>query len=39
MKFLRPTLIGNVAGGGLLIALLNHAPVAGELGKIGNRTG
>ena len=34
VKFLLPTLIGNVVGGGLLTALLNHAPVAGELGKV-----
>ena len=30
-QFLAPTLIGNVLGGTLLAALLNHAPIAGEL--------
>ena len=30
-KFLVPTLLGNVFGGVVLVALLNHAPVAGEL--------
>jgi formate/nitrite transporter FocA (FNT family) len=30
-KFLAPVLIGNVFGGTALAALLNHAPVAGEL--------
>ena len=31
VKFLAPTLLGNVIGGTLLAALLNHAPVAGTL--------
>ena len=30
-QFLAPTLLGNVLGGTLLAALLNHAPIAGEL--------
>ncbi len=30
-RFLIPTLLGNVAGGTILAALLNHAPLAGEL--------
>ncbi len=30
-QFLAPTLIGNVLGGTMLAALLNHAPIAGEL--------
>ncbi len=29
--FLLPTLLGNAAGGTILAALLNHAPLAGEL--------
>ncbi len=35
MRFLLPTLIGNVVGGCLLTALLNHAPVAGEVAQAG----
>lgn len=31
VHFLIPTLIGNTIGGTSLVALLNHAPVAGEL--------
>jgi len=31
LKFLAPTLIGNIVGGTALAALLNHAPIAGEL--------
>jgi formate/nitrite transporter FocA (FNT family) len=31
MRFLLPTLLGNSLGGTVLAALLNHAPVAGEL--------
>ena len=31
VKFLAPTLLGNVVGGTLLAALLNHAPVADTL--------
>jgi formate/nitrite transporter FocA (FNT family) len=31
--FFLPTLFGNTIGGVLLVALLNHAPVAPELGK------
>ncbi len=34
-QFLAPTLIGNSVGGTLLAALLNHAPIAGELDGIG----
>jgi formate/nitrite transporter FocA (FNT family) len=30
-RFLVPTLLGNAAGGTILAALLNHAPLAGEL--------
>ena len=34
-RFLAPTLLGNAVGGTVLAALLNHAPVAGELdGKV-----
>jgi formate/nitrite transporter FocA (FNT family) len=31
LRFLVPTLIGNIIGGVLLTAILNHAPVAEEL--------
>src|ERR1700709_2202966 len=31
LRFLIPTLIGNVGGGTILAALLNHAPLSGEL--------
>jgi formate/nitrite transporter FocA (FNT family) len=31
VRFLIPTLLGNAAGGTILAALLNHAPLAGEL--------
>jgi formate-nitrite transporter family protein len=31
LRFLVPTLLGNAAGGTILAALLNHAPLAGEL--------
>lgn len=31
LRFLLPTLLGNAAGGTILAALLNHAPLAGEL--------
>ena len=31
IRFLLPTLLGNAAGGTILAALLNHAPLAGEL--------
>ena len=31
VRFLAPTLLGNVIGGTALAALLNHAPIAGEL--------
>ena len=34
-SFLAPTLIGNSVGGTLLVALLNHAPIAGELDGLG----
>ena len=30
-RFLIPTLLGNTLGGTALVALLNHAPIAGEL--------
>lgn len=33
LRFLVPTFIGNAAGGTILAALLNHAPLAGELSK------
>jgi formate/nitrite transporter FocA (FNT family) len=38
-KFLVPTLIGNTIGGVALVAMLNHAPVSGEVGadKEGDR--
>lgn len=32
-RFLAPTLLGNSVGGTILAALLNHAPVAGELSR------
>lgn len=35
IRFFIPTLIGNVFGGTALAALLNHAPVAGELDGSG----
>jgi formate/nitrite transporter FocA (FNT family) len=31
LRFLVPTFLGNAAGGTILAALLNHAPLAGEL--------
>ena len=34
-EFLGPTLLGNCLGGTLLAALLNHAPIAGELDGAG----
>ncbi len=34
-RFLAPTLLGNCVGGTLLAALLNHAPIAGELDRAG----
>ena len=30
-RFLWPTLLGNAVGGTILAALLNHAPLSGEL--------
>lgn len=33
-SFLIPTFLGNVAGGTILAALLNHAPLAGELNDV-----
>jgi formate/nitrite transporter FocA (FNT family) len=33
LRFLVPTFLGNVGGGTILAALLNHAPLAGELTK------
>ncbi|CAH2604186.1 Formate/nitrite transporter family protein [Rhodovastum atsumiense] len=33
LRFLLPTFLGNAFGGTALAALLNHAPVAGELGE------
>ncbi len=35
-RFLAPTLIGNTLGGTALVALLNHAPIAGELNRSGD---
>ncbi len=35
-RFFVPTLIGNTVGGTVLVALLNHAPLAGELNKRGS---
>ncbi len=32
-RFLIPTFLGNVGGGSILAALLNHAPLAGELNE------
>jgi formate-nitrite transporter family protein len=32
-RFVLPTLLGNAAGGTILAALLNHAPLSGELSK------
>ena len=32
LRFYLPTLLGNVLGGTILAALLNHAPIATELG-------
>jgi formate/nitrite transporter FocA (FNT family) len=34
LRFLAPTLLGNSAGGTILAALLNHAPIADELREI-----
>jgi formate/nitrite transporter FocA (FNT family) len=36
VKFLLPTLAGNVFGGTALAAVFNHAPVAGELRELGS---
>jgi formate/nitrite transporter FocA (FNT family) len=36
LNFFAPTLMGNTIGGTLLVALLNHAPVAPELENSGN---
>ena len=38
LRFLLPTLIGNSVGGTILAALLNHAPIAGELSETGRFT-
>lgn len=38
LRFLAPTLIGNTFGGTALAALLNHAPIAGELNRSGDRS-
>ncbi len=38
-RFLLPTLIGNTLGGTALVALLNHAPIAGELQQPVRRGG
>ena len=37
LRFFAPTLLGNVVGGTALVALLNHAPLAGELDRSGER--
>ncbi len=37
LGFLLPTLIGNSAGGTILAALLNHAPIAGELREVAEQ--
>jgi len=37
MKFLVPTLIGNLIGGAALVAMLNHAPVRQEMDSPGER--
>ncbi len=34
LRFLVPTLVGNAIGGTALAALLNHAPIAGELNRL-----
>jgi formate/nitrite transporter FocA (FNT family) len=39
LRFLLPTVIGNGIGGTILAALLNHAPVAGELDGAAERNG
>jgi formate/nitrite transporter FocA (FNT family) len=39
LRFLLPTLVGNTIGGTALVALLNHAPVAEELGARGRQNG
>ena len=36
IRFLLPTLVGNVLGGTILAGLLNHAPIAGELDGSGS---
>ncbi len=33
MRFALPTLLGNIIGGGSLVAILNHAPVRDEISK------
>jgi formate/nitrite transporter FocA (FNT family) len=37
-RFLVPTFLGNAAGGTILAALLNHAPLVGELGARDERS-
>lgn len=37
LRFLAPTLIGNIAGGVGLVAMLNHAPLVHELEGSGDR--
>jgi formate/nitrite transporter FocA (FNT family) len=34
LRFLLPTLLGNSIGGTILAALLNHAPIAGQLAEL-----
>ena len=36
LRFLLPTLLGNVLGGTAMVALLNHAQIAGELNRPGD---
>jgi formate/nitrite transporter FocA (FNT family) len=38
-RFLLPTLLGNAVGGTILAALLNHAPLRGELRDGGEDRG
>jgi formate/nitrite transporter FocA (FNT family) len=32
-RFFVPTILGNMIGGTVLVGLLNHAPIASELGE------
>ena len=39
LRFLAPTLLGNVVGGTAMVALLNHAQVADELNRPDGNAG